>query len=74
MENIVTQAVSSVAVFGIIFVTFMSINFCATTGTLAYGAATAIKPMNSFLGLHGVEWFHYILAIANLLLMYGLIK
>ena len=51
----------------------MSSNFYATVGGLAYGLASAVESL-SFLGLPGVDWFHYILAGGNLLLMYGFIK
>lgn len=51
----------------------MSSNFYATVGGLAYGLASAVESLG-FLGLPGVDWFHYILAGGNLLLMYGFIK
>lgn len=72
LEEKLTLLVSTLAVFGIIFVTFMSSNFCATAGALAYGLASAVKSID-FLGFPGVDWFHYILAGANFLLMHGLI-
>lgn len=65
--------VSSLAVIGILLVTFINSNFSASAGALAYGLASAVKSTN-FLGLPGVDWFHYVLAVANLLLMFGLIK
>ena len=64
--------VSSLSVIGILLVTFMNSNFSAFAGALAYGLASAVKSIY-FLGLPGVDWFHYILVVANLLLMYGLI-
>lgn len=73
MEEMLTKIVSTLAVLGIIFVTFMSSNFYATVGGLAYGLASAVESLG-FLGLPGVDWFHYILAGGNLLLMYGFIK
>ena len=65
--------VSSLAVIGILLVTFFNSNFSAAAGALAYGLASGVKSTN-FLGLPGVDWFHYVLAVANLLLMFGLIK
>lgn len=73
VEEMLTKIVSTLAVLGIIFVTFMSSNFYATAGALAYGLASAVESI-SFLGLPGVDWFHYILAGGNLLLMHGFIK
>lgn len=73
MEKTLTTVVSTLAVFGILFVTFMNSNFHAMAGALAYGVASVVKSV-TFLGLPGVDWFHYILAGGNLLLMYGLIK
>ena len=72
LEKKLTIAVSTLAVLGILLVTFMSSNFYATAGALAYGVASAVESID-FLGLPGVDWFHYVLAGANLLLMYGLI-
>ena len=70
-EDKLTLLVSTLAVFGILFVTFMRSNFCATAGALAYGLASAVKSID-FLGFPGVDGFHYILAGANFLLMHGL--
>lgn len=72
-EKMLSKAASTIAVLGIIFVTFMYSNFYGTTGALAYGLASVVESV-TFLGLPGVDWFHYILAGGNLLLMFGLIK
>lgn len=71
-EKMLTIAASTVAVLGILFVTYMYSNFYGTTGALAYGLASIVESV-TFLGLPGVDWFHYILAGGNLLLMHGLI-
>ena len=73
VEDKLTTIASALAVLGILFVTYMSSNFYATTGALAYGLASVVESV-TFLGLPGVDWFHYILAGGNLLLMQGLIK
>ena len=73
VEKKLTIAVSSLAVIGILLVTYMNSNLYAFTGALAYGLASAVESID-FLGLPGVDWFHYILAAANLLLMFGLIR
>ena len=73
VEKPLTTAASTLAVFGILFVTYMSSNFYATAGALGYGLASIVESI-TFLGLPGVDWFHYILAGGNLLLMYGLIN
>lgn len=73
LKEKLTLIVSTLAVFGILFVTFMSSNVCATVGALTYGIASAVKSFD-FLGFPGVDWFHYLLAGANVLLMYGLIR
>lgn len=72
LKEKLTIAVSGLAVLGIIFATFTSSNFYSFVGALAYGFASAVKDI-SFASLPGVDWFHYILAGANILLMYGLI-
>lgn len=73
VKEMLTRIVSTLAVLGIVFVTFMSSNFYATAGALAYGLACVVESI-SFLGLPGVDWFHYMLAGGNLLLMHGFIK
>lgn len=73
VEKMLTTVASSLAVLGILFVTYMHSNFYGTTGALAYGVASIVESV-TFLGLPGVDWFHYILAGGNLLLMHGLIK
>ena len=73
LKEKLTIVVSTLAVFGILLVTYMSSNIYAAVGALAYGLASAVNSI-PFLGLPGVDWFHYILAGANLLLMYGLIR
>jgi len=72
-EKMLTTAASTIAVLGILLVIYMYSNFYGTTGALAYGLASVVESI-TFLGLPGVDWFHYILAGGNLLLMYGLIK
>ena len=72
-EKMLTAAASTIAVLGILFVTYMYSNFYGTTGALAYGLASLVESV-TFLGLPGVDWFHYILAGGNIFLMYGLMK
>lgn len=70
-ENL-AKLVSTSAVVGIVFVSFLSKNLFGIAGTIAYMMAGGMEPLDTVLGLRGVDWFHYALAIGNVLYMYGI--
>ena len=73
MEKGLAQLVSYLAVLGILLVTLMSSNYSGALGALAFAVAGGVNQLDTCLGLRGVDWFHYILAVANLLFVYGLV-
>ena len=74
MQKLITQVVSSLAIFGIILTGFLYLNYYGLSGALVIAVAAGLHDIDSFLGLKGIDWFHYFLCIGNILLMHGLVK
>ena len=72
MDHNLAKLVSTLAVLGIIFVSILEKNFYGIAGTIAYMLAGGMESMDNVLGLRGVDWFHYALAVGNVLFMYGI--
>ena len=74
MQNILTQIVSSLAIFGIILTGFLYLNYYGLSGAIVVAIAAGLNGMDTIFGIKGVDWFHYTLVVGNTLLTYGLLQ
>jgi len=67
-----SKLVSTSAILGIALVSILDKNLYGIAGTISYMLAGGMESVDSIIGLRGVDWFHYALAVGNVLFMYAI--